>query len=38
MVQLIVLVFKLIKEQPQFEYFCTHTSFVSLPVDVGLVG
>ena len=37
MVQLIALVFKPTKEQPQFKYFQTHTSFADLPVDVGLV-
>ena len=37
-VQLIVLVFKLTKEQPLFKYIRTHCSFAGLPVDVGLVG
>ena len=38
MVQLKVLVFKLTKEQPQFEFFQDHNSFAGLPADVGLVG
>ena len=38
MVQIIVLVFKLTKEQPPFEYFWNYNSFADLPVDIGLVG
>ena len=38
MVQLLVFVFKLTKDQAQFQYFWTYTSFTTLPVDVGLVG